>query len=968
MATFLCAARAGSAGASPAGVQLLPTGPSLVRFAVEVPEARVISAPGASDLSEVLIDGFGNDGPPGAPALPVRVILVAVPPTGDVQVRASASGERFADGVLLAPMATLDRGAEGEPPRYDRSADAYGARASRTPQPARVLGVSWMRNQRVASIAVSAADYVPATRHLALYRRVDVELGVAAAGNAGPPAEAIDPFEEVYREVLVNYEQGRHWRRPAGGRSFPGAGLDRATLDALAAPAVPETSVYVGRTWIKIAIPRTGFYKLDFGQLRNFSLFSALVRPDSVRLDSVRLFTWPGVPVLPEANYCDTCDFREVAIQFAEDGDGLFNHNADAFYFFAMGASDWADLYDPAQPDTVFINHPYETKNYYYLTVSTSDLPVGGGRQRIAQRSGQVQNVAGRSPSPAGVGFTTPATFEARVHAELDIEYFPDLSPLYYGPAGPFSDAFWEKWFWRSMSLGNLFAPTVDAIGIDSTQAGSVRIRQWGLPDPSDTCLYSVRNAQHLLDVAVNGVPLPREGWDGTAAFSFESATAALLTHNSVSLTIPVIPGCGKRFDRSALAWIELRYRRRFVPINNELAFDTDPGGGNYLFDISPFTSLVPPRVFDVTDAYAPVEVVNLGYSDLGGGNWGLSFQSIETERHRYRIVRDSSIIKVPDLSVFAAPATSLRNLRSRTRGADYVLIYYDGFQAAADSLMRWRQYRLPLTGQSAPYEVEEIPISALYDQFSGGRTDPSVIRNFLRAAFFNWSKRPAFVTLFGDASYDFKNLKGLAGAGQPGTLVPSYENGFAINKQFATDDWLLNVDDATVNIPDFFGGRIPAGDPRTALDFVMKKVLLYERSAPLGAYRDKVMLIADDNLQGAKDDPLHWAHLRQTAVLDTAHTPAHIDRAYVYLHTYPDGPGNTKPGAKADIKLNLNNGVAMSNYIGHGSPFKLADETVLSDVDAGTFTNATRPTLFVAASCDVGKFNDPTEIGRAHV
>src|SRR5206468_916621 len=163
-----------------------------------------------------------------------------------------------------------------------------------------------------------------------------------------------------------------------------------------------------------------------------------------------------------------------------------------------------------------------------------------------------------------------------------------------------------------------------------------------------------------------------------------------------------------------------------------------------------------------------------------------------------------------------------------------------------------------------------------LYDQFSGGRTDPAAIRNFLRAAFLNWRPRPVFVTLLGDASFDFKNYKTRAAPGQPGTLLPSYENGFdsAVDRQYSSDDWLLNV-----------------------------------------------------------------------------------DSVYVYLHTYPDGPGDTKPGAKADIKSNINQGgVAVVNFIGHGGPTEMADEGVFLDTDVGTLTNAGRLPLVVAASCDVGK------------
>ena len=179
----------------------------------------------------------------------------------------------------------------------------------------------------------------------------------------------------------------------------------------------------------------------------------------------------------------------------------------------------------------------------------------------------------------------------------------------------------------------------------------------------------------------------------------------------------------------------------------------------------------------------------------------------------------------------------------------------YDGFLAAAQELQAWRKDHLPLPGvPTGPYDVKIVPISALYDQFSGGRTDPAAIRNFLRAAYYNWNRdlaltqtrRPTFVTFLGDASYDFKNITGRAQAGQPGTLLPSFENGYdsQVRRQFATDDWILNVDNPLEIIPDFYHGRIPVGDPATALDVVRNKVLRYEQNVPFGEYRNEVMFI----------------------------------------------------------------------------------------------------------------------------
>src|SRR5258706_16120582 len=115
---------------------------------------------------------------------------------------------------------------------------------------------------------------------------------------------------------------------------------------------------------------------------------------------------------------------------------------------------------------------------------------------------------------------------------------------------------------------------------------------------------------------------------------------------------------------------------------------------------------------------------------------------------------------------------------------ADCAVIYYDGLGAPPEPRAAGRPPPLPLQGVAAPYDTATVPISALYDQFSGGRTDPLAVRNFLRAVFLQQgggpssSRKPSFVTFLGDASYDFKNIKAKAVAGQPACLLPTYENG----------------------------------------------------------------------------------------------------------------------------------------------------------------------------------------------
>ena len=946
-------------GSAPAGVavpdlRLLPSGAGTIHFVVEVPEVEVspVTSNGeAGGALEVSVPGYDANAHPGGARLPQRIVVVAVPPTGNVRLTARGAAESFRDGLELPIAAGAPR---ADQPNAER--------------PARLLEVGWLRNQRIARIAIEPVSYDAKAARLTSYARVDVALEVAAVPGSEPVVRSRDSFEAIYRDLVLNYEQGRRWRRAERTAARPPRSSSLRGIERFATEISPDTSVYVGRPWVKLRVTQAGFYKVSFGQLRNSIIFNQTVQQDTtVAVDSLRLFTWPGVPVLPENSFCDSCDYREVAIQFVDsNNDGRFGSNNDYFYFFALGASDWKDVYDPTRTDSVFINHPYDTRNFYYLTAGTDTNPVGGVPKRIGATD------ASLTANPA----TTPVTFDARAHFEQDNEYFPDASPLRAG-----QDMFWEKWFWRSLSEGQSYLTNINLPGLDATQPARLRLRAFGINNCTPCGLVPFPPA-HLLDVTVNGPVRPQLAempWydDIGATLDTVIAPSGVVLQpgsNSLQLGVPVVPGCALRQDRSALAWVDVFYQRGFVATNEQLAFDSPAAADNYRFVIRGFQSATPPRVFDVTDPNAPSELTGLSYTQPGP-DWQLSFERSQSARRRYRILPDTAITALDNLAITDAPIASLENLRSGTRGADYIVIYFDAFAAAAESLATWRQERLPLDSATAgPYRTFAVPVSAIYDQFSGGRTDPAALRNFLRAANQHWqSPAPTFVTLLGDASFDFKNITGHATLGYPSCLLPAYENGYdpnsflpgdycsPIGRQFAGDDWILSVDSTGVVLPSFLGGRIPVDDPATAMDYVRNKALFYERYAPLGEYRNSILYVADDAQQGDKDDGLHWTHVQQTRDLEKGSTPVHVDRQYVYLHKYPTAPGFTKPGAKADIRKFVGEGTSVWNFVGHGSPFKISDEGVFLDVDAGTLTNATMLTTFVSASCDVGKFNDPS-------
>jgi hypothetical protein len=899
----------------------------IVTVPVEAPEFETLP----NGVVRLSVAGFDLAGPAEAP-LPERRVLVAVPPTGAVRVRAAGRGEGMRPGVTLADV-------RGERPL--RATDPRLAPAA--PPLARLEGVSWMRDQRVAAILVRPVAYDARTKAVRWFSEIEIEVSFDPAREAVAPLAAAagngDPFESLYRGLLANYEQGRAWRRTRG--------TDRTAVASVTA------DVFAGRRWVRIGVPATGFYKVNFGLVRNLAVFGG---GTTTPLDSLRLFSWPGLPVLPEQIYCDSCGYEEVAIgvvnaNATQDPAGHFDDNNDYFYFFALGPSDWNDLYDPAQPDTAFLNPPYETRNYFFLTAATATAPVGGTPARIPVTS---------APPVAGNGETIPSTFDYRQHFELDTEYAPDPTPLWPDPTCTYT---WEKWYWKNLDVDRSFADPFDAPAADITQEMRLRARLWGIVasfDQRDTACISHPLPEHRLDIEWNGTPLTRFEWQYPTGITLDTSFVGLKTlGNEFRATVPAAPECRTRQDLVGVAWFEMRYQRRFEPVANELSFHSPAGPGNFLFRIGPFTAPPEslPRVFDVTDPLRPSELVALQYAPVTGG-YQVSFEITQAARRRYRVIREASIqtvTKLPGSSLADAPPTSLQSLSSPARGADYLVIFLDGFNDAAELITAWRKDQNSL-------DTATVPLSAIYDQYSGGRVDPTAIRNFLRAVDQHWGKVPLYVTLLGDASYDFKNVRGAAKPGFSAGLLPSYEGGFddLQFRQYATDDWLLNVDNARVIVPDFLGGRLPVEDAASAIDVVRNKIMLYESAAPLGEYRNEAMFIADDNMQGTELDDLDWRHLQQTAQVDSLDTPLHIDRRYVYEHKYPTEAGPTKPIAREEIKQRINDGVLLFNYVGHGSPFKLSDENVFIDSDVIELANPTRLPLFVAASCDIGKFHDP--------
>jgi hypothetical protein len=967
-------------GPAPAGVHLVSSDRSGVVLDVDLasPEFVPVTAPNGAFV-RLGLEGYGSDARPGHPLLPVASLWLAVPEGATVTLEASGEGERLYDGLRLLPQQELARAAAGEeasaipaqgplarPLALDR--DAY-ARPGFGPEAVATLdAIAHLRAQRVARVTLRPAAYDPRSGRVRVWSRLRVRL--AFGGEAPTPAPAastslVPPpaeggFEAVYRGALLNYESARAWRADLGAQS-----LRRRGLQPNARPASPGALLGGARqdfsaspNWVKLTVPSKGIYRVDPSDL-------ALAGANLSTLDprTLRIFVKPGVPLLAE-NVAPSGWLSEVAISVVGEGDGTFDPT-DYLLFAGQGVSGWKDDYGVPGSDDGWLNHPYETKNSYFLT--------WGGGFVDAPRRWDARNAAPELPA----AYETPH-FPARAHFESDFFYFPDLQEggIYHAQVG----TFWEKWTWLTI------ADNAGTIQLSSNLPGAVeseparfRARLWGNSrEPFAT--FGIRD--HYLNVSVNDVPFAERAFYGFVRQDYDTTFLGIReTGNRVAIfnRRVVDPQVPNRLDQSSLFWYEFEFARRLQPVANQLDFRSPDTTGAVGYGLGPFTSTAGLTLLDTSDPLAPVRLTGHVERDTTGGLAVYFHDDVTAPRH-YLAFTSANVLR-PE----AIQRVAIDDLVAPSNGADYVVITYDGFTDPARTLANFRAAHLP--GVANP-RTRVVRMSDIYAWYSGGRTDPVAIRNFLYAAVkqVGWSPAPTTVCLLGDASYDFKNILRVAPAGQPPALVPAYVNGYQ-TRQFMTDDWLVDLDlgvpepypgtpgpgvpdSSQYDLPDLMVGRLPAANLAEATFLVDGKVIPYEADPVWGEWRARGLLLADDISQGLDSqgqpipDPLLTEHMEEMELLSHGLVPDVVEQRKIYMVEYPFGSGSEKPAVNRDVQATVDEGVVFWNYIGHGNPFKMADENAFILSDVGSLTNLDKPSFVVAASCDLGKFDDPTKTG----
>lgn len=268
--------------------------------------------------------------------------------------------------------------------------------------------------------------------------------------------------------------------------------------------------------------------------------------------------------------------------------------------------------------------------------------------------------------------------------------------------------------------------------------------------------------------------------------------------------------------------------------------------------------------------------------------------------------------------------------------------------------------------------KVAVLTPETIYNEFSSGTPDVSAFRKLLKM----WYDRAEsegrshtrYCLLMSRPTFDHKT----SGKRASWPLVPIWmsQKGFSQTTSYSTDDFIGMLDEQADNVNDFTlaaqpinvaVGRMAVTTAQEA-DDMAEKLITYVEKPDLGAWRNNVVIIADD-----QDNAVHY---KQAESVYKNMTGSDGGKNYLYDRIYLDAyemvassKGYTYPEAKDHLLRKWNEGIGYINYIGHASPKEWGHEDLLNWNDINSFNNTRLPFLY-AATCEFNRWDDEDRSG----
>lgn len=654
-------------------------------------------------------------------------------------------------------------------------------------------------------------------------------------------------------------------------------------------------SVLSEHTWHRLAVMQEGVYKLDYATLQAMGIDMETLNPSQIRL-----FGNPAGS-LPEKNSdARPDDLTEMAISIVGADDGTFD-DGDMVLFYGQEPTRWR-LKDADNETYLRERNLFSDTTYYYLCV---DSGMEGLR-------------VGEKPSLPVEDATTVITDFPDYHWHEE-ELF---SPYFQG----------QNWYGEQlMTPDEMLDLTFVFPNLVKTKPVLVKSQVLGRVKPGQLRYDLWANDNHL----ASSIPIGQysEHYYGRISTLSKQATIESDTIN-VQLSYTAEATATLYLDYIEIyGWRQLKRVGHFFPFR---LMPSQFGNGKSAVWVQNTNANF--RLWEVTDPMQPV----LQDGVLSGGN--LIFATDENAQKRY-------VLFDPAYAMPVEQWTSLPNQNVHAISeVDMLILTSSIFKAQAQALA---DYHSELDGlNSAVVDVDEI-----YNEFGTGHPDPTAIRDFVRMVYRRSGGRLRYLTLFGRASADYRNIMGY---GQ--NYVPTYESGDSsyYELDFCTDDYFGLMDD---NEGEHSKGRIDIGIGRISVSTVeeaetmLRKIRHYnDLDAVHGLWKTDVLFFADDETTDYVNNSEIYCSMLDTIV-------PHMTPKKIYTGAYPTvntASGVEIPGANADLMQSFDKGSLLWFFTGHGGVRGLTGEKVFANADINRLTNYDKMPFVYTATCEFTKYDNP--------
>ncbi len=654
-----------------------------------------------------------------------------------------------------------------------------------------------------------------------------------------------------------------------------------------------QVSILSTGDWYKIGVNESGIYKLTYENLQSFG-----VDVDQINPQKLALFGNPA-GMLSEALEDDyLTDLQPMSIKVVGEEDGVFDPQ-DYVLFYGQSPGVWQ--YDEQSNLYHHTTNIYSQKTYYFLTLDEQN-----GKRISVEQSTELEPTA------------VPLTYDLLISHELEL-----INP---GKTG-------KVW-----------------LGEDFSQSDTIRF----FPETENTVSSDVNylnvnfaancTEESHIKILINGnlyktlsVPITLQAYLHYKTIQFDSVFSAGGGPTEIAFVYD-------RPNDSARAWIdhfELQMKMNKVMAGNQMPFRTSENTG--VGSVTEFSlNYDSPENLSIWNITNPVDVKEIALT--------LSLNQVQ-----FRLTTDTmqEFHAFDNSTYFNAEFVGQienQNLHQLTP-PDYLIITTDLFLDATQQLEAFHNNSGSLT-------TTTVTVDKIYNEFSSGAQDITAIRNFVRDLRLRSGSenKPAYLLLFGDASYDYLNR-----VENNTNFVPTYQSAESANSvsSYASDHYFGLNSMTGSGSTQLAVGRVPVSTLQEA-NMVVNKAVHYNSPESFGSWKNEWLFLADDG-----DNNLHLDVTESFVQINETNSPV-VNNSKVYSDFFDlvqtnDGP--RYPEVNEILTSKMNEGVFYVNYTGHGGVDYLAHEQILSQIDIDNWTNIGNLPLWVISSGEVAYYDNPEKV-----